>query len=205
MKDIAPMSASVPNPALYFVRYAPHSNVLMSSLIPTFARSPWIAVAMLFGDCMPEPDSGIQKTALKPLGYPASASSCLALFWSYGYFVTSSVYAHLIEGGIGPFAVVPVPFKMSLEIASRFVAYMTACRTFRSLKGFLSRLNVAHQMCGPGCSTYWYLLSDLTCATLSGGTSTMASAFPDLSSVKRVCSSGMGRNTILSRSGAPSQ
>src|SRR5437867_13423942 len=88
----------------------------MSSLMPTFARSPWIAVAMLFGDCIPEPDSGTQKTALKPFGYPASASSCLALFGSYGYFVTSSVYAHLIEGGIGPLAVVPVPFKMSLEI-----------------------------------------------------------------------------------------
>src|SRR5712691_5452983 len=109
MNDIAPMSASVPKPALYFARYAPHSKVLISSLIPTLARSPWIAVAMLFGDCMPEPDSGIQKTALKPFGNPASASNCLALFGSYGYLVTSSVWAQLIEGGIGPLAVVPVP------------------------------------------------------------------------------------------------
>ncbi len=68
MKDIAPMSASWPNPLPYLFRYAPHSKVWMIAVMPTAARSAWMAWAIVLGDCMPEPDSGIQNTAGKPLG-----------------------------------------------------------------------------------------------------------------------------------------
>src|SRR6516162_9126557 len=121
MKDIAPMSADA-SPLPYWFRYAPHSNVWMEALMPTADRSAWIASAIVFGDCMPDPDSGIQNVALNPLGYPASRSSPFAFSGSYVYFLTCWEKAQAIAGGIGPAAGVHVPFRTSRQIASLLIA-----------------------------------------------------------------------------------
>src|SRR5207244_13309185 len=93
---------------------------------------------MVFGDCMPEPDSVTQKVMLIGISTPDWSSSALARSGSYGYWLTWSVYAQPIAGGMGPTDGVPVPLRMSEVKASLLIAKLTARRT-RTLSngGFL--------------------------------------------------------------------
>src|SRR5258708_40366839 len=109
-----------------------------------------MAWAIVLGDCMPEPDSGIQNTAGKPFGYPASARSFLVRAGSYGYFVTWSVNAQAIDGGTGPMAAVAGFFRRSPAVPSRVTAELTAPRPPTSLERFFSGVQGTPQMCRPG-------------------------------------------------------
>src|SRR5207245_5014417 len=98
------------------------SYVWICAFTPIAARSAWIAVPMVFGDCIPEPDSVTQKVMLIGISTPDWSSSALARSGSYGYWLTWSVYAQPIAGGIGPTDGVPVPFRMSCVSASLLMA-----------------------------------------------------------------------------------
>ena len=80
--------------------------------MPTAARSAWIAVPIVLGDCMPEPDSVTQNVTLSGVSTPdcwmqrartIRDRSCTGCTWS--------VYAHVMAGGIGPTDGVPVSLQ----------------------------------------------------------------------------------------------
>src|SRR5205807_1018429 len=116
------------------LRYAAQSSVNRWTRMPILPRSLAIAVPI----SLPAGKYGrltgmYQKSSENPLGYFASASSCLAFCGLYSYPVTVCARPH-IDGGMCCWATSPNPAYRPWTIACRLIAMATACRLRLSLK-----------------------------------------------------------------------
>src|SRR5437899_11351291 len=105
----------------------------------------------------------------KPLGFPAWASSCLALAGSCGYrLATNGLYEAEVLGK-GWVATWPRPSFTTRLTSSRSTAYSTAWRSRTSLKGDVGpRRNCIWRYAPVGCATTWTFLLDFGVASDPG-------------------------------------